>query len=100
MMFPKKYRGADVVRGLGMKARKLDALLEQKAMDCFDATADMWIVVADESLVDLDASVQVKAFSSKEEAIRVARAMSNGNVDHRVLRVTEQTLVVATENTL
>jgi hypothetical protein len=97
---PKKHRGADVVRGLGMKARELDALLERKAMDHFDPSVDMWIVIQDGCLDDLDDSVQVRAFDSKEDALVVARAQSCGNVDHRVLRVTEQTLVVATENEL
>ena len=97
---PKKFRGASVVRGLGMNGDKFDAFVEREAMDQFDAAGDMWIVVENNALEDLDDSVEVKGFSSKDAAVRYARAMANGNVDHRVLRVTEQVLVVATRNEL
>lgn len=96
---PKTYRGAEVVRGLGMNADKLDAFIDRNATDIFDAMGDMWIVVEDRAL-DFDNSVEVKGFASKAEAVRYARARANGNVDHRVLRVTEQVLVVATLNDL
>lgn len=96
---PKTYRGAEVVRGLGMNGDKLDAFVERNAVDCFDAMSDMWIVVENRAL-DPANDVEVKGFASKAEAIRYARARSNGNVDHRVLRVTEQVLVVATDNEL
>lgn len=36
----------------------------------------------------------------KKSKLPYAQALGNGNIDHRVLRVTEQTLVVATENDL
>ncbi len=97
---PKKFRGADVVRGLGMNGDKLEDFLERKAMDNFDALHDMWIVLQDNALAESSGSVEVKAFRSKANAVRYARACSHGNVDHRVLRVTEQTLVVATDNDL
>lgn len=97
---PKKFRGAEIVRGKGMNGDKLDLWLERKALDGFDASADMWIVVQDTSLEDLDDSVEVKGFATKEDALVFARARSNGNVNHRVLRVTDQVLVVATENEL
>lgn len=97
---PKKFRGADVVRGEGMKSVDLDRFLEQRAMDQFDATNDMWIVIEDNALEDLDDSVEIKGFDNKAEAVRFAQARSNGNVDHRVLRVTAQVLVVATDNDL
>jgi hypothetical protein len=97
---PKKFRGAAVVRGLGMKGDKLDALVERKALDCFDATRDTYLVVADRALEDPDSSETVRCFADEAEALRYARAMANGNVDHRVLRVTGQTLVVATRNDL
>jgi hypothetical protein len=95
---PKKFQGAEVVRGEGMNSDKLDSFVEQRAMDGFDATADMWIVIENNALEDLDDTVEVKGFDNKEEAVRFAQARSNGNVDHRVLRVTEQVLVVATMN--
>jgi len=97
---PKKFRGAEVVRGVGMKSDDLDLFAERKAMDGFDATREMWIVVEDGALEDLDGSVEVKGFEDKADAVRFAQARSCGNVDHRVLRVTDQVLVVATMNEL
>ena len=97
---PAKFRGAAVVRGEGMNSDKLDSFTERKAMDGFDATRDMWLVVEDKALEDLDDSVEVKGFSDKADAVLYAQARSHGNVDHRVLRVTEQVLVVATMNEL
>ena len=97
---PKKYQGAAVVRGLGMKGADLDKFIERRALADFDATRDMWIVVEDGALEDLDGSVQVKGFLTESDAVRYARAMSSDNVDHRVLRVSGQTLVVATRNEL
>lgn len=97
---PKKFQGAAVVRGLGMKSADLDKFTARKALDQFDATRDMWIVVENGALEDPDDSTQIKGFSSEEDAVRYARAAASGNVDHRVLRVSGQTLVIATDNTL
>ena len=97
---PKKFQGAEVVRGEGMSSDALDTFLEQNAMDGFVASADMWMVVEDRALEDLDDSVEVKGFATKDDALVYARARANGNVDHRVLRVTAQVLVVATDNEL
>jgi hypothetical protein len=83
-----------------MNADKLDTFLERSAMDGFDAAREMWIVLDDSALRDLDDTVEVKGFATKADALVYARARSNGNVDHRVLRVTEQVLVVATMNEL
>ena len=97
---PKTFRCAEVLHGEGMSSDKLDTFLERRAMDSFDATADMWIVIEDNALEDVDDSVEVKGFDNKAEAVRFAQARANGNVDHRVLRVTEQVLVIATDNEL
>ena len=97
---PKTYRGAAVVRGAGMNSDKLDTFVERHALDQFDAARDMWIVVEDRALEDLDDSVEVKGFATKDDALVYAQARANGNVDHRVLRVTDQVLVVATMNEL
>lgn len=97
---PEKFQGAAVVRGEGMHFKKLDLFIERNAMDIFDATADMWLVIEDRGLEDPDRSVEVKGFRDKAKAVRYAQARSNGNVDTRVLRVTEQVLVVATMNEL
>ena len=97
---PKTWRGAEVVRGRGMDSDELDTFLDKKAMDGFDAKREMWIVVEDKALEDLDDSVEIKGFSDKDDAIRFAQARANGNVDHRVLKVTDQVLVVGTMNDL
>jgi hypothetical protein len=97
---PKTWRGAAVVRGQGMNSDELDTFTEKNAMDNFDAKRAMWVVVEDRALEDLDNTVEIKGFSDKDDAIRFAQARANGNVDHRVLRVTDQVLVVATDNDL
>jgi hypothetical protein len=96
---PKKFQGASIVRGLGMDSGKFDDLIEKKSLDQFDAMRDTWLVVEDNALED-DFGVVVRCFADEAIAIRYARAMGSGNVDYRVLRVTQQTLVVATENDL
>jgi ribosomal protein L4 len=93
---PKTFQGAEVVRGEGMNSDKLDTFVERRAMDKFDATADMWLVIENNALEDVDDTVEVKGFDNKAEAVRFAQARSNGNVDHRVLRVTNQVLVIST----
>ena len=95
---PKTFGGAEVVRGKGMNSDDLDEFLERRAMDTFDASRDMWVVVEDNALRDLEDHVDVKAFDNKDDAVLYAQARSNGNVDHRVLRVTDQVLVVGTWN--
>ena len=91
---PKTCRGAEVVLG----SDTLDTFTKKTAMDGFDATRAMWIVVEDSALENLDNTVEIKGFSNKKNAIRFAQARANGNVDHRVLRVTDQVLVVGTMN--
>lgn len=90
--------GAAVVRGSGMPADQLESFLERNALEGFDVRTDLWLVIKDRALEDLDASVEVKGFANKEDAVRYAQALANGNIDHRVLRVTEQVRVVATMN--
>ena len=45
-------------------------------------------------------AADIKGFSDKNTAIRFAQARAHGNVDHRVLRVPDQVLVVGTLNDL
>jgi hypothetical protein len=85
---------------VAMNGDKCAVLVEKKALDRFDATCEMWIVVADAALADPDASCEVKGFMAKADALRYARAASYGNVNHRLLRITGQVLVVATMNGL
>lgn len=95
---PQMFRGAQVVRGLGMKADDLEAFAEQRALSSFDATREMWIVVEDNALEDLDRTTEIAGFSDRNDAIHYAQALAAGNVDQRVLRVTDQVLVVGTLN--
>jgi hypothetical protein len=97
---PKTFRGAKVVSGKSMKADALDTLIEKKALDGFYPTRELWIVIEDRALEDTEGTSEIKGFSDSKAAIRVAQALSNGNIDHRVLRVTDQVLVVGTMNTL
>jgi hypothetical protein len=96
---PKKFQGAAVVRGLGMNSSKCDDLVMKKSVGQFDATQNLFLVLADDVLED-DYATTVRGFTDEAAAVRYARALANGNVNHRVLRVTEQTLVVATDNEL
>jgi hypothetical protein len=97
---PKLHRGASVERGKGMNADKLDEFIEQKSLDQFDASrGDHFLVVENNALED-DMGTVVRAFLDYDEALVYAKAQASGNVDHRVLRVTAQTLVVATMNDL
>jgi hypothetical protein len=98
---PKKFQGADVVRGLGMDSNVLDALVKKKSLNQFDATKEIFLVVENDALKDdFFASSEVRCFADQATAVRYARAMAHGNVDYRVLRVSGQTLVVATDNEL
>ena len=97
---PPTFGSAAVVRGQGMDSDKLDDFLDCRAMDEFDAVRDMWLVIEDRALRDLEGSVEVKGFRNKEDTVLYAQARANGNVDHRVLRVTEQVLVIGTWNDL
>jgi len=97
---PKKFQGAEVVRGKGMTSEKMDALVESCALSNFEAMREMYLVVDDTALEDADDAVQVKGFTSKKEALLFARGRASGNVDQRVLRITSQVLVIATENDL
>lgn len=96
---PKKFRGAAVVRGLGMDGDELDELVLRKAYDQFDATKDTYLVVENNALMD-DMGALVRCFADEDTAIRYARAMASGNIDHRVLRITQHTLVIGTRNEL
>jgi hypothetical protein len=90
---PKKFRGADVVRGKVMNAEKFDKFIMQRAL---------FLVVENDALEDghADRGSMVRCFSDKDDALRYARAMSAGNIDHRVLRVTDQVLVIGAHNDL
>jgi hypothetical protein len=97
---PEKFQGADVVRAKGMDADDLEKMFEERALGEFIATRDIYMVVEDKLLEEHSPYGDAQAFTDKADAIRYAQARGNGNVDHRVLRVTEQVLVIATDNEL
>jgi hypothetical protein len=82
-----------------MNSDKLDDLILKESLDHFDAMKETFLVVENSALED-DMGVVVRCFADEAVAVRYARALANGNVDHRVLRVSGQTLVVATGNEL
>lgn len=92
-----RFRGAQVVRGLGMKPNALDALVSRHAYAEFPDTV-AYLVLEDHALAD--GGSEPRLFAKLKHAIRYARARSHGNVDHRVLRVTDQVLVIGTRNKL
>lgn len=96
---PKTFGGARVVRGLGMKYDAFEKLRETHSLDSWDATQTTYVVVPDR-IDDGYTHVEVAYFLDEAKAIRYARALSCGNVDHRVLTITDQVLVVATDNDL
>jgi hypothetical protein len=86
----------------GLSREKWDDLVYKHA-----AGGDEWplktkgaffLVVQDN--MDRHIATEVKVFSDEKIAFKYAKAASNGNVDHRVLKVVEATLIVATENEL
>lgn len=96
---PKIFQGAKVIHGLGMVTHEIEAL-EDNSLSQFDAREECWLVLPDGVLEEGALSVNPRGFTDKELAIRYAQACANGNIDYRVLRVTEQILVVATEHKL
>jgi len=96
---PETFAGARVVRGLGMRAEAYDALVETHAFAEFsDARGrDVYLVIEDAALDD-GVFMELRLFADYDKALRCARAQASGNMNQRVLKVTEQTLVVGTES--
>lgn len=85
--------------GLGPKA--WDSLVERFAHAGDEwplkPNGPFWVVVGN----SMDYSFnEMRVFSDEEKAMKYAKAASQGNVDHRVLKVVEATLVIATDNEL
>lgn len=98
-VLPKTFLRATVVRGQGMNIKAFEELLQKRALDQFDATQETFLVL-DNRALEHSGGVEVRCFVDKLAAVRCARALANGNVDQRVLRVCGQILVVATDNDL
>lgn len=95
---PKKYRGADIVYGLGLKQKAYDTLVEKHALESsldLEIGKPGYLVTRRESHDGWD---NPKLFRNKKDALRFARAEANGNVDHVVLEVRLDTTVIGTEN--
>ena len=97
---PATFAGADVLGGKAMDADDLDELLEEHALDEFITAPEGVYLVVDDNALQLGRAMQPTLFLDRDKAIRCAQARSNGNVDHRVLKVTEQVLIVGTDNEL
>lgn len=99
---PRAFAGAAVVDGQGMMSSEIDKLIDKHALNEFYTQKDegVFLVVEDDALQDLDDSVSIKLFLKEDHAIRYAQSQASGNVNQRVLKVTDQTLVVATMNEL
>lgn len=95
---PKTFQGARVVSGKGLNYKKFDEMKLRHAHDQFRATEPTYLVLDNNALEDGDS--EVVCFSDEAKAIRFAQAKANGNVDQRVVRITEHVLVIATENDL
>jgi len=78
---PKKFQGAAVVRGLGMKSDKRDTLIDKKALDQFDATRETYLVIEDKALEDdsrwrhVGFGIVVRCFADEAAALRCAQAL-------------------------
>lgn len=93
------YSGWVVMRGLGMVYTRFDKLFEQHARADIDwpRKGQACFVVVRDRLED-SASDFPQVFTDRDVAVSVARAHSNGNINHRVLTVTDQLIVRATDN--
>lgn len=95
---PATYRGAKVVRGKGTHHAKMDRIRGRYALVSYQADKTVYLVVDDSGL---DSGLnELKLFDDYAIAEQYAQGLSYGNVDHRVLTITAQTLVVATDNDL
>lgn len=92
---PTSFRGVPVARGRGLDADRFDRLEEERACDGFP-DGEFFVVMPER----LDGLGDPKVFKSRTDAIAYAKALSNGNVDHRVLRASSELLVIGTENDL
>jgi len=93
---PKMFRGMPVIRGKALHYKKHEALEEDESEDEFPM-GDFYVVVANG---DAREHASIRTFKNKKKAVRYAQSCSNGNVDHRVLHVTDNILVIATSNEL
>lgn len=92
---PKTFCGVPVARGRGLSSERFDELEHEKSCDDWPI-GGFYVVVP----TWIDRITEMKVFKDKADAVTYAKGLSNGNVDHRVLRCTSELLVIATENEL
>ena len=98
---PASFAGADVVDGKGMHSDDYDQLLEEHALDEFITSPEgVYLVIDDDALTAGGAFHDPALFVDRDKAIQCARSRACGNTNHRVLKVTDQVLVVGTDNEL
>lgn len=93
---PKTFAGAPILRGKSLDGFAFHRLCI-RAADLFPQH-NYYVVVSNDPQ-DLGSSESL-VFKNKVDAIKYARALSYGNVDHRVLHVKDHILVIATKNEL
>lgn len=88
------YGGYTVHIGKGLKEKPMDRLETERCYDEWPSrqVAPVIHVVVKEQL-DTGEGETPRVFKDPADALEYARALSNGNVDHRVLTVTDQIIV-------
>jgi hypothetical protein len=94
-VLPRSHRGAVVVRGRCVDLPAYDEMMSRAVGRLDWLSNGVYYLV-----VRSDASGDFHVFVDHGAALDAAKAMSCGNVDHRVLTISGQVLVVATENEL
>ena len=88
------YGGYPVHIGKGLKENPMDRLETERSYDEWpsrQAAPIIHVVVAEQ--LDVGGGQTPRVFKDPADALKYARALSNGNVDHRVLTVTDQIIV-------
>ena len=96
---PKMYGGVALARGKGVNYKTIDKLVGEQAWSGDEWPRGEFYVVTADRKDDTDLR-DGKVFSKLDDATKYARSCGNGNVDHRVLRCTNELLVIATRNEL
>lgn len=98
---PATFQGLKVLRGKGTHYKTVDKLMEQKAWgyDEWPRAQDEFFLVVENNKDDQEIRGGA-VFSTLKDALKLARANANGNVDQRVIRCTSEYLIIATENEL
>lgn len=80
----------------GMTSEELDALVEDHSYVHGEWPKGVFYAVVPDAIQGHAGWDGITVFKTRGDAIVYARAMAQGNVDQRVLKVTESTLVLST----